>query len=347
MSRLRAGLIRHVAPVLHSAGVLRLLHRRSLPEAVSVVTYHGLLRTPLPAPDSCFLTVERFREQMEYLAREFQVIHIEDAFAPDRRPTGKPLACVTFDDGFASVHDLALPVLERFSIPATIFVVTGLIDTDDTVWSARLHQAVCASPARDVSFRGRSLPLGDPAARSRTSARLQQAVKALPEPAFDATLDDLLAQLGHGRAGAADTWEPFRILRSDQIRHMSRQGLVRVGAHSASHQILTRTTRDDASRQIEGSLRTIASLVEHPSHTFAYPNGGPDDFDEGVIETLRGAGVEYAVTMIPGPNDRTTDPHRLRRYAVGSDGSVARFAWLVHHAGVTIRSIAKGAAGRA
>ena len=63
------------------------------------------------------------------------------------------------------------------------------------------------------------------------------------------------------------------------------------------------------------------------------------------IQYAEEAGIDYAVTMIPGPNDRNTDHHRLRRYAVGSDGSLARFAWLVHHAGVTVRSMVRPAAG--
>jgi peptidoglycan/xylan/chitin deacetylase (PgdA/CDA1 family) len=327
-----------LAPLLHSTGVLRRFHRRSLPGAVTVVTYHGLLQAPLSAPDSCFLQLRHFTEQMEYLARHFQVLHIEEAFGPDPHPTDRPVACVTFDDGFASAHDLALPVLERFSIPATMFVVTGLIDSANTVWSARLHQAVCATAAPEVTFAGRRYPLGSPAARSATSTRLQHALKTLPEPAFDAALDGLVARLEARGAGPAATWEPFRMLRSDQIRQMSRRGLVRVGAHSASHQILTRTTRSGACGQIHASLRAIAALVDRPSRTFAYPNGGPDDFDENVIETLRGAGIQHAVTMIPGPNGRTTDAYRLRRYAVGPDGSIARFAWLVHHAAFAIRS---------
>ena len=339
MSGLRARVRRAAAPLLHSTGALRRLHRRSLPGVVSVVTYHGLLREPLSVPDSCFLGLDHFTAQMEYLARHFQVLHLEDAFGPDPHPTDRPLACVTFDDGFASAHDLALPVLERFSIPASMFVVTGLIDTADTVWSARLHQAVCATSAPEVTFAGLRFPLGSRAARSDTSTRLQQLIKTLREPVFDAALDDLLAQLDQRRAEPAATWEPFRMLRSDQIRQMSRRDLVRVGAHSASHQILTRTSPDDACAQIHASLRTIAALVERPSRTFAYPNGGPDDFDENVIEMLRRAGIEHAVTLIPGPNARTTDAYRLRRYAVGSDGSIARFAWLVHHAAFAIRSL--------
>ena len=40
-------------------------------------------------------------------------------------------AVVTFDDGYASVATIALPVLQRFGVPATVFVVGGRIGLDN------------------------------------------------------------------------------------------------------------------------------------------------------------------------------------------------------------------------
>src|SRR5262245_51388758 len=107
--------------VLHSLGAFRFLHARLLPSTTSVLMYHGLLRSPLPVRDWCFLAVERFKQQMEYLVRHFDVVHLEDAFSTDSRRSERPLACVTFDDGFGSVYELALPILERLRIPATVY----------------------------------------------------------------------------------------------------------------------------------------------------------------------------------------------------------------------------------
>ena len=113
---------------------------------------------------------------------------------------------------------------------------------------------------------------------------------------------------------------------------MGRDGLVRFGAHTASHQILTRTTREDARGEIERSVAALAALVERPSRTFAYPNGGPDDFDDTVAGFVRGAGIEYAVTTIEGPNGLHVDPYAIRRYGIGSGDPLPRFAGLIHHA---------------
>lgn len=43
---------------------------------------------------------------------------------------GRPLVALTFDDGYANFHSQVLPVLKRYQVPATVFVITGLIGSD-------------------------------------------------------------------------------------------------------------------------------------------------------------------------------------------------------------------------
>jgi peptidoglycan/xylan/chitin deacetylase (PgdA/CDA1 family) len=325
------GALRGVGADAAVAGAFRRLHRWAFPDAVSVLSYHGLVDPQLPVPDRCFMPVERFAAQMEYLARHFTVLHLEEAFAPDRPRGGRPVACVTFDDGFSSVHDLALPVLERLSIPATVYLVTDLVDREGTIWFARLHQAICVTTAAEVGIGGHRFRLGSPREKAAASAGLQLALKRLERADFDAALAAVLDRLGFPDREPVAAWAPMRILRSEQIHRMGRNDLVRFGSHTASHQILTRTTPDDGRREVERSVAAIAALVERPSRTFAYPNGGPDDFDAGSVAALRSAGIEYAVMAIGGPNPRGVDPYRIRRYGIGAADSFARFAGQVHH----------------
>lgn len=317
--------------VLHAAGAFRLVHRRLMPGRVSILTYHGVIASPLPAPDWCLLPIDRFEEQMEYLARHFDVLHVEDALSPSRRPSRRPVACVTFDDGFASNYHLALPVLERLGIPATVYLVTDLLGTDETVWFARLHQAICETRADRVRVDGRSFPLGGQAARAAASAGLQVALKRLNKAAFPAVFEDVLHQLGFGGPRRARLWDALRILTPDEVRHMSRHDLVRFGAHTASHQILTRTTPEDARREIARSVAAVAALVARPSRSFAYPNGQPEDFDDAIAGFLREAGIDWAVTTIDGPAGPDSEPSAVRRYGIGAFDALPRFACLVHH----------------
>jgi peptidoglycan/xylan/chitin deacetylase (PgdA/CDA1 family) len=326
--------------VLHSLGAFRFLHAQLLPNTVSVLMYHGLTRSPLPVGDWCFLPVRRFETQMEYLVRHFEVVHLEDAFAPERPRSTRPLACVTFDDGFASVYELALPILERLRIPATVYLVTDLVDSSETLWFARLHQAICETQAREVCMGSLSLPLTSLSARALASGHLQRALKPLNRASLAEALENLLGQL-QPKETRPRPWDVFRTLTHDEIQRMSRDDLVRFGSHTASHQILTRTTLSDARSEIERSVARVAALVRRPSLSFAYPNGEPDDFNALVVQAVRDVGIHYAVTTIEGPNGPQVDPYAIRRYGIGADDQIARFGALLHHARDTAREVAE------
>jgi peptidoglycan/xylan/chitin deacetylase (PgdA/CDA1 family) len=325
--------------VLHTAGAFRALQRFVLPDRVAIAMYHGVTARPLPVYDWCFTSALAFTRHMEYLARHFTVMHIEDALAPERPVADRPVACVTFDDGFEGVYELALPVLERLHLPATVYLVTDLVDSDRTVWFARLHQALTETSSAAVTHRGVRFPLSDAGARSSSSARLQELLKELPSEELDAALDHLLEELGFGRSRRARVAPPFRILSSEQIRRMSRDDLVRFGGHTATHQILARATPQRAALEIERSIQAIGALVRRPSASFAYPNGRPEDFDESAVETLRGAGIRYGMTTIEGPNERRADPYRIRRYGIGAEDPLPRFAGLMHHSRAAVHRL--------
>lgn len=66
-----------------------------------------------------------FVEHARWLAARRTVVPLQEALprldSGGRLPRG--IAALTFDDGFASVHEHALPVLRRHALPATVFLV--------------------------------------------------------------------------------------------------------------------------------------------------------------------------------------------------------------------------------
>jgi peptidoglycan/xylan/chitin deacetylase (PgdA/CDA1 family) len=81
------------------------------------------------------LTVDprAFEAQMAFLAASGRpVIRLEDALPALRGAARLPprAVAITFDDGFRDNYDFAVPVLERFKMPATFFVVTDHVGTE-------------------------------------------------------------------------------------------------------------------------------------------------------------------------------------------------------------------------
>jgi len=101
-------------------------HVRHPVEGLVVLIYHrvgGLTGVPVDLP------TEMFDAQMATLSAAGSVLSLDDAVAA--LVTGADLSgrvVVTFDDGTADFVELAVPILERHAIPATLFVATKFID---------------------------------------------------------------------------------------------------------------------------------------------------------------------------------------------------------------------------
>ena len=94
----------------------------------AVLAYHAV--GPVPSADDPHgLVVDpgTFEEQMEYLALHRHVVSVSDTLAADSHHLPRGTVAITFDDGYRSVYELALPVLERLRLPATVFVPTAYV----------------------------------------------------------------------------------------------------------------------------------------------------------------------------------------------------------------------------
>jgi peptidoglycan/xylan/chitin deacetylase (PgdA/CDA1 family) len=96
---------------------------------MTILCYHSVD----PAWDSPLaVRPDEFEAHCRWLARHRTVVPLADAVdhldAAGRLPRG--WAVLTFDDGFAGVLEHALPVLDRYGLPATVFLVAATL-TDE------------------------------------------------------------------------------------------------------------------------------------------------------------------------------------------------------------------------
>ncbi|MFM8303778.1 MAG: polysaccharide deacetylase family protein [Actinomycetota bacterium] len=102
---------------------------RRPPAGLVVLIYHRVGRrtdTEVDLPRACF------EDQIAWLAATLPVVSLDDGLAwvagDDGARTREIRVAVTFDDGTADFVDEALPVLERFGVPATLYVATAFVE---------------------------------------------------------------------------------------------------------------------------------------------------------------------------------------------------------------------------
>lgn len=99
----------------------------AIPEGykVPIIMYHGVTNDVWGATD-LFVRPEDLDAQLQYLAENgYTPIWFEDLAHVDR--IEKPVL-LTFDDGYADNYHELFPLLQKYGMKATIFVITGTID---------------------------------------------------------------------------------------------------------------------------------------------------------------------------------------------------------------------------
>ena len=105
------------------------------------------------------ISAANFALQLDWLARnDYRVIPLAHlhAFLEGRAALPKRAVVITIDDGYESVHRVALPLLKKHGFPATLFVYTDFIGAGDAALSWAQLQDLVGSGLVDVQAHSKS-----------------------------------------------------------------------------------------------------------------------------------------------------------------------------------------------
>lgn len=279
---------------------------------LSVLIFHRVLAAPDPLfPDE--QDAARFDRVCAWLARWFNVLPLDMAVAKLRAGhLPARAAAITFDDGYADNHDVAMPILRRHGLTATFFVATGFLD-GGRMWNDTVIECVRRAPGPRLDLGGLGLEgvgqldIGDWAAKRAAIGQVLRALKYQPLPRRNALVEQLAA-------ASAGPLPDGLMMRSEQVCALRDAGM-QVGAHTQTHPILSGLSREQARAEMLGSKQALERLLSEPVRSFAYPNGKPDtDYNSESVQLARDLGFELAVSTAWGAAGRDADPWQLPRF---------------------------------
>ena len=80
------------------------------------------------------MPASKFAEQMSYLSEDHEVVSMDELVAHLEGDSKEFVVAVTFDDGYKDNLTHALPILEQYNIPATIYITTRFPEGDTWMW---------------------------------------------------------------------------------------------------------------------------------------------------------------------------------------------------------------------
>jgi len=265
------------------------------------------------------LLVSSFRKQLDYLARYYSFVTVNDmksviyGNAPD---FPKNAVLLTFDDAYVDHFVSVFPILVERGIQGCFFPVANSIIHNEILDVNQIHYILASSNddvriVEDVhnllnqyrneyglennEYYFNKLKKENQYYDSERIAYLKALLQyELPKVVRRLILTDLFKRY------VTPNMEEFArelYLNRDQLRCMNRNGMY-IGNHGFSHSWMNKLTPEEQKTDIDNSLNFLEMLgVPITDWMMSFPQGA---YDESLLNILREQGCSLAVTIEPG-----------------------------------------------
>ncbi len=303
----------------------------ALKPKIWVLMYHRIL----PASDPRYsleepgmvVTPESFRAHIRWLRDYFAIVSLSEWLEKQRSNGSLPNKCVavTFDDGWRDNYEFAFPILKETNTPATIFVVSGMIGTNQQFWPNRVGRLLLEYESELVDLECAAW-LHSVLAKQSTNTDARDKVAAVIDSVKN--LDDQeIEQRLHKIEAALQVPAPQQPAMMDwrHLKEIQNTGLVEIGGHTMSHRrLLPHLDEATLEREIVTSKQQLEARLGNPVNLFCYPNGDYSAAAHALVQ----ANYTAAVTTQKGINSKNVPHHELKRIGVHEDVALDRLSFL-------------------
>jgi len=240
---------------------------------------------------------EEFEKQIRYLKINFDIYSIDKLINVLKNNQIdnegiKNIAVVTFDDGYKDNYVYAYPILKKYKIPASIFLITDYIGKGKLFWWDEIKYILYYTKKEKINLLNLgTFLLTDNEKKFSCFLFLLKKFKKMSSELKNKYINDLqnvcnvIIPLDLGKK---------RILSWDEICEMKDNG-ISFGAHTLTHTNLKNADLEEAEKEIVQSKAMIEKKVKTNVRSFAYPYGSKF-YGNKIVKLLKNNGFDCAFT---------------------------------------------------
>ncbi len=251
-------------------------------DKLRVLAYHTV-----PQPD-------KYDDQLAYLRSNYNLVSLADVLTAVRNKTELPKRSVliTFDDGERSVYEAGLPLHIKYGLPAVLFIITGLIGTNEPFWWKKVEMHYAAQGLTYVDARNKVKELKELPDSDRRSY-----LGTLPTTLYQTQLTRL------------------------ELRELDNGGIT-LANHTATHPLVNKCSETEFKEELMAAKRFFTSLGVGYPRVFAYPNGNATSMAEAVLVQQ---GIDTAFLFDHALATQPLNPLRISRIRVNTYDPLPEF----------------------
>jgi len=291
--KIKSGIKNAALKGLHLSGGARLLGSVYGGRGV-VLMYHEFTQDPqlLLGQGARIADFERSLAALADAGRDF--VTLTEAIRRVADPQSKPFVALTFDDGYRCNFDLALPVMEKFGAPATVFIPTRMIDRSINAWWLALREMSRTCDKIDMEPMNTRFFCSDIESRKVALRRMTAWVWE------DFSRSEQLEIVFQKHSLSMPDVVEKLIVDEEQMIEADRHPLIEIGAHTTAHQALALLDDTELRQDIADNKKYLERTLEREVPHFAYPYGPPSISGMREANVLKDIGFASAWTTEPG-----------------------------------------------
>ena len=299
----------------------------------TVLLYHRVAEIE-PDPQLLCVTPSHFEQHLQVLSDYYYPLSLRELrVSIEKRQIPLNSVVVTFDDGYADNLWHAAPLLEKYGIPGTVFVTSGLVGKSKETISDTLERIFLVSKSlpevltlqidgKPYKWFLENCPpnLGpwnitseyDRSPRHSCYRDFHRILRPMSAKYREDILLELFAWSGCPPVGRRErlTVDPDELL---QINH---SGLIEIGSHGVNHLMMSKQTLKDQEFELNSSKRELEEILGCPVTSFAYPYGGKDAVNSETMRLVRKQGYALACDNVPGAVKPRSNVYAIPRLLV-------------------------------
>lgn len=258
------------------------------------------------------LDVALFREQIEYLKSNFQIVTMEEVIAACSGEAELPekAMLLTFDDGYIDNYMFAFPILEEFGIQGSFFIPGKTFASHQLLDVNKIHYILAVADIRNLVtdlkremeyYRGQEYdypPTEELFQRYGVANRFDGGetifVKRMLQTALPERLRNLISsKLFTKYVGVTEEQLAYELyMTEEQIRTMKRHGMF-IGVHGYDHYWLGNLTPEQMREDISLALDTLDEFIDRRCWVMNYPYG---NYSQEVVRYIKSQGARVGLT---------------------------------------------------
>jgi len=264
---------------------------------VSIIMYHYVRELEnSPYPDIKGLSVEKFRGQLEYILKHYQVISMEDIIAAITSNHNLPrnALLLTFDDGYIDHIDNVFPILNELGIQGSFFPSHKAVLGHTVLDINKIHFVLCKADSSEIvkemfsmldelreeyklmnnQYYVDKLAVSDRLDKKDVVFIKRMLQRDLPEVVKEKIVSHLFRKYV---TEDEETFSRGLYMNIDQIRYLKERGMF-IGSHGSNHCWLNTLDAESQEREIDLSLQFLQRVgMSTEDWVMCYPFGTYDD----------------------------------------------------------------------